>query len=251
MNQSQVSNDDRYLRVKQENSTLQSRVHSLEEQLRDIESQNEEQRKLEERRNRESMARLEKEKMLESRQYVTQIVDLQQELFDAKENVRHYLTTVNKLKEDRERLQDVISNKEEEIERLVQELVQVKEAVRRHRDEEISRERVCNVLQEELNDLKQIRSHQMHGCNREDHSLAESKITQLELTLSSLRVDNQNLRESNEELQAQLLTSRLEEGRCLIRNGERVTTSLADELVTLNEEQVRKSHQQLHNYDCP
>jgi chromosome segregation ATPase len=224
--------------VKQENSTLQSRVHLLEEQLRDIESQNEEQRKQEERRNREAMARLEKEKVMQSREYVTQIIDLQQEMFDAKENARHYLTSVNKLKEEKERLQDVISSKDDEIQRLQQELAQVKDAVRRYRDEEVSRERICNVLQSELNDLKQIRNHQMHGCSREDHSLAESKITQLELTLSSLRVDNQTLRESNEELQAQLLTSRLEEGRCLIRNGERVTTSLADELVTLNEEQV-------------
>lgn len=183
------------------------------------------------------MARLEREKSFESEKYVNRIFSLQQELYDAKENARKYQLSVEKMREERDQLQDVINNKEEETERLQEELIRLREAVRRSREEEIGRERICSVLQAELNDLKQVRNHQM-GCTKEDHSMSESKLSELELTLTSLRIDNKNLREANEELQAQLLNSRLEEGRCLVRNGERVTTSLADELVTLNEEQV-------------
>lgn len=238
LNQSQLCNDDRYSRVKQENSTLLSKVHLLEEQLRDIEIQSEERRKEEEKRNRESMARLEREKSFETEKYVNRIFSLQQELYDAKESARKYQLSVEKMKEEKEQLQDVINNKEEDMERLQDELIRLREAVRRSREEEMGRQRICNVLQAELNDLKQVRNHQVMACTKEDHSLSESKLSELELTLTSLRIDNNNLREANEELQAQLLNSRLEEGRCLVRNGERVTTSLADELVTLNEEQV-------------
>lgn len=225
--------------MKQENSTLLSKVHLLEEQLRDIEIQSEESRKLEHKRIRDSMARLEREKSLETEKYVNRIFLLQQELHEAKESARKYQVSVDKMREERDRLHDLITGKEEEMEQLLQELERVREAVRRFREEEMSRTRLCNVLQAELNDLKQVRNHQMMGCTKEDYSMSESKLSELELTLTSLRIDNNNLREANEELQAQLLNSRLEEGRCLIRNGERVTTSLADELVTLNEEQVR------------
>ena len=193
------------------------------------------------------MARLEREKSFENDNYVNRIFSLQQELYDAKDNARKYQLGVEKMKEDRDRLQDMINSKEEEMERLQQELDRAKEAVRRFREEETARERLCNVLQAELNDLKQVRNHQMLGCTKEDHSMSESKLNELELTLTSLRIDNKNLREANEELQAQLLNSRLEEGRCLVRNGERVTTSLADELVTLNEEQVSQIDR-THNY---
>lgn len=220
--------------MKQENANLLSKVHHLEEQIRDIEVQSEERRKEDEKRLRDSMARLDREKSSENEKYLNRIYNLQQELFDAKIDARKFQNIADKLRDEKDEMKELLCTKEEEIEHLKQEVLKLREVLRRCRDEEIVRERVCNVLQSELNDLKQQRNHQIQST---DHQ-TEARLFELERTLSSLRIDNKSLKEANEELQAQLLSSRLEEGRCLIRNGERVTTSLADELVTLNEEQV-------------
>ena len=51
----------------------------------------------------------------------------------------------------------------------------------------------------------------------------------LEANLDKLRADNQRLKDTNEDLQAQLLNFQLEEGRSLIQDGNK-SYSLADEL---------------------
>ncbi|KAG8234110.1 hypothetical protein J437_LFUL010957, partial [Ladona fulva] len=61
----QTNTDDRYLKAKQDNATLQARVVMLEEQLREVELRSAERLQDEVRRNREAVARLEREKQLE------------------------------------------------------------------------------------------------------------------------------------------------------------------------------------------
>lgn len=56
--------DERYARTKEENAALQARVHMLEEQLRDTELRCEERLASEERRHRELVTRVDREKQL-------------------------------------------------------------------------------------------------------------------------------------------------------------------------------------------
>lgn len=56
--------DERYARTKEENAALQARVHMLEEQLRDTELRCEERLASEDRRHRELVTRVDREKQL-------------------------------------------------------------------------------------------------------------------------------------------------------------------------------------------
>ena len=247
LNENQSNNDDRYNRVKQENASLLSKVHLLEEQLRDIEVSNEDRRKDEERRLRETMCRLEREKSFESETHLGRIYSLQQELHEAKEEVRKTQLLMEKIKGERNELQDLLAMRMEEMESLKEELAKVKDSIRKHRDDDISSERIIQVLNQELSELKtnyaaiisSRGSFDASNSSTSSSSQMNAKVIEMSEALNRLRSENETLKETNEELQAQLLTSRIEEGKCLIREGQRVTNSLADELITLNEEQVR------------
>ncbi|CAG0895090.1 unnamed protein product [Darwinula stevensoni] len=67
--ESQTNTDDRYQRVKQENSSLTTRVHMLEEQLREVELRCEERLAEEQQRGRDLMARLDRERQLQLENY--------------------------------------------------------------------------------------------------------------------------------------------------------------------------------------
>jgi hypothetical protein len=61
----QSSTDDRYTRAKQDSAALQARVHMLEEQLRESELRAEERLQEEQKRHRELLVRIEREKQLQ------------------------------------------------------------------------------------------------------------------------------------------------------------------------------------------
>lgn len=61
----QNNTDDRYTRAKQDSAALQARVHMLEEQLRESELRAEERLQEEQKRHRELMVRIEREKQLQ------------------------------------------------------------------------------------------------------------------------------------------------------------------------------------------
>ena len=61
----QNNTDDRYTRAKQDSAALQARVHMLEEQLRESELRAEERLQEEQKRHREIMVRVEREKQLQ------------------------------------------------------------------------------------------------------------------------------------------------------------------------------------------
>lgn len=229
--------------------------------MRDFEVSNEERRREEDRRVKETVSRLEREKSMETETHLNRIYSLQQELVETKEDLRRCQHQLDKIKSERNELQDLVSSKQEEIDSLKQELAKDKEFVRRHREDDVSSQRIIQVLNQELLDLKTSHAALISSRGSYDESLGygsnsssssspnhsssnasssnelTAKIKEMSDALSRLRTENENLRESNEELQAQLLTSRLEEGRCLVRETG-MTNSLADELITLNEEQV-------------
>lgn len=244
--------------MKQENASLLSKVHVLEEQLRDFEVSHEERRREEDRRVKDTVSRLEREKSMETETHLNRIYSLQQEILETKDDLMRCQTQLDKIKSEKRELQDQVSIKQDEINSLKQELAKDREFVRRHREEDVSSQRIIQVLNQELLDLKTSHAALISSRGSFDESLGyasnsssssspnsppsshelNAKIKEMSDALSRLRTENENLRETNEELQAQLLTSRLEEGRCLVDEIKGMTNSLADELMTLNEEQV-------------
>ena len=73
LSENQAANDERYSRVKADNVTLTAKIHILEENIREIEMRGEERLGEEQRRNRELIQRMEREKQLEIENYTIRL----------------------------------------------------------------------------------------------------------------------------------------------------------------------------------
>lgn len=253
LKQNQDLNTDLYNRVKKENSTLLNKVHVLEEQLRDIEIQAEERRMDEEKRMKDNMNRSLRDKSYEVDHYMNRVYTLQQELLETKDELKKCQGMNERMKTERSELESVIHGQADEIDSLKEEVSELKNAIQKSRCDEITNGKVIEVLNHEIEEMKNRNqghprsdslisssSHVTSIASR-SNSLADTKemrIYELETMAHQLREENKCLKESNEELQALLLNNSIEEGRSLLKEGERTMTSLADELVSLNEEQV-------------
>ena len=64
LTEAQATDEERYSLVKQDNSTLSSRIYMLEEQLREAEEKGEERMREEKKKNKELVQKLEREKQI-------------------------------------------------------------------------------------------------------------------------------------------------------------------------------------------
>ncbi|KAI1283022.1 Rab11 family-interacting protein 4A [Halotydeus destructor] len=240
LHESQSTNDDRYSKVKQENASLLSKIHTLEEQLRDIEVQSDDRRKDEEKRFKDAISRTEREKSFEVEQYIGRVYALQQELLEARDETRRTQAQLERKSSEKFEVESLLREKADELELLRDEVERLQEHSKRRRDEEIANVKVINVLNQELEEMRQ---HDFGHNNKSRHSTSsvhydDKLVHQLEQELRKLKVENSELKEANEELQATLLTSRLEEGRTLLKDQ---VASLAQEMGSLTEDQLRQT----------
>ncbi|CAG0914025.1 unnamed protein product [Notodromas monacha] len=284
----QNTTDDRYQKVKHENSTLNSRIQMLEEQLRELEMRGEDQLVSEQKRCRELVARIEREKQLELENYQVRLQSMEQKgtsLERELERMHHQAdllkqekaravaerdeaeSALQNLQSEHQSLRDLyrkqleqFSNEKQLTNEVLQEMSRELESLRSEKD---VKSMVCNGGQrrgispssgsgfsctdeEECTDGKRRRRRRKRrGENRVDnHSSAHSETTSsrlrdLEDELRRLREENKGLVEQKEELQAQLLSSGLDQGRELLNQsalgGE---ASLAMELEELSTDEV-------------
>lgn len=233
LSHNQNTNDDRYVKVKQENQTLLSKVHALEEQLRDIELQAEEKRKYEDRRFKDAMVKFQQEKQSTAESHQEKLDSLQKELAKALEEPRKIQSTLEKVRSEKVKVEEELTSKINQIQLLEQQVENLTNANKQLQDELLANEKLVSILNQEVAELRLF-------SQRSNSFDSSSNISQIELkrVIDSLRTQNRSLQESNEELQAQLLSCRINQGRNLIHEGNIMTTCLADELVTLTEEQV-------------
>ena len=64
LTEAQATDEERYTLVKQDNSTLSSRIFMLEEQLREAEEKSLDSLKMEKKRNKEQIEKLERERQI-------------------------------------------------------------------------------------------------------------------------------------------------------------------------------------------
>jgi len=219
-------------------SSSTTRISFLEEQIRDIELQSDDRKADDERRYKESMARLEREKSQELENYVNRIFALQKELFEAKEEVKRHQQSIDNLHNTKSDLESQIQDKELEIESLNDEIDKLKEVIRKQGEESRANSTLIEALNSELaanrqsNDMKQMENHRLQH---------ESEMNNINVELESqvriLKEENRSLKDANEELTAQLLNNHLMEGKSLLKEGEAIS-SLANEISDLNTEQV-------------
>jgi hypothetical protein len=112
-NQSDV--DDRYSRAKQENAELSTKLFMVEEQLRDVEQRGEEKLREEQRRLKEALTRLEREKTLQIENYEIRLQSLEKDLELTKVESGRYKQQLERERSDRIQLSDKLLETEREL----------------------------------------------------------------------------------------------------------------------------------------
>ncbi|XP_074599441.1 rab11 family-interacting protein nuf [Brevipalpus obovatus] len=245
LEENQSNNDEKYRKVKQNNSSLLNRVHALEDHIRDLEVQGENWRKEEEKMLITAMARQERDKMDECDQLKSEIFNLRKDLLSAREEVIKSQSLVERLRNEKLELKDQLHSKEDEVEDLKQEVIKLHDMNKRIHDEEKANMKMIEVLSLELEELRRSQQQQANDVKRKSSSCgSESRdmkyLIEFKEELKKLREENRSLREANEELEAQILVNHLEEGRSLLRE-EEAASSLAEEMNNLSVEPLRNA----------
>ncbi|XP_069186728.1 rab11 family-interacting protein 4B isoform X5 [Procambarus clarkii] len=216
--ENQVNSDDRFSRVKQDNAAYQERVVMLEEQLRETEQRHGERHSEEQRRNRELITRIEREKQLTIENYTIKLSSLEKEKNTIDDECKRLKAQADKLQKEKESLEDRVSEAEFSASTLQQDNAKLMELNRREKEErKMEKDRSGQVIEELRCEIERLRTAEETARKRSpsiDPQTAQS--AELQATIRQLRDENKNLVEQVEDLQAQLLTSRLEEGRTLV-----------------------------------
>lgn len=274
----QTSQDERYKRSRQENDALLNRIHGLEDQVRELEFNADARSKEEERRYKEAMAKQAQKHSQECEQHLHSNFILQQEIFQLKNDLLKSDTLVRTLRSEKDGLDAELQEKNSELQSLDEEIHKLKLVVKQLKDEESVKSNLISILNEELEDShnrsqrdqqrynhdqsasvssqnfnqsspKHIssssrRSSLTSGYGEDFSSNLNSKAMKdfdgLEMSLTKTREEIKRLKETNEELQAQLLNFQLEEGRSLVREGDK-SYSLADELGDIDVQKLMKA----------
>lgn len=183
------------------------------------------------------MARLEREKAQELENYVNKILSLQEELFQAKEETKRCQQTIETLQESKSELLSQIHDKEIEIDTLKDEIAKHKEVIRQQVQESDANSTLIQALNQELSVNRQSSDMQNMKQSMQHENEMNNINEELENQVRLLKGENRSLKESNEELTAQLLNNHLMEGKSLLKEGEAIS-SLANEISDLNTEQV-------------
>ncbi|KAK7084439.1 hypothetical protein SK128_011312 [Halocaridina rubra] len=216
--ENQVNSDDRFSRVKQDNAAYQARVVMLEEQLRETELRSEERQAEEQRRSKELINRIEREKQLTIENYSIKLSSLEKDKNTVDEDSKRLKSQMEKLQKEKDALEDRVSEAEFSASALHQENSKLAELSRREKEEmKVERERSAQVIEELRCEIERLRTAEENARKRSpsiDPQTAQS--AELQATVKQLREENKSLVDQVEDLQAQLLHSRLEEGRVLV-----------------------------------
>lgn len=227
-------NDERYTRAKADNAALQARVIMLEEQLRDAEMRYEDRLQDEQKRSKELITRVEREKQLQLENANIRLHSAEIEASNLKEEVTRQRQRIEKLETERREFCDQIQDLRNELLTAKEYESTYKEQERRLMHEQKAQTQLIDELSREVERLRsEARTPALPTTSPETLRLEE-----LHEEMATLRGKNTHLQEANEELQASLLTAGVEQGR-LLTAGE---TSLAAELEAMTHDQTDMLH---------
>eukprot|EP00096_Caligus_rogercresseyi_P009079 TRINITY_DN3019_c0_g3_i3.p1 TRINITY_DN3019_c0_g3~~TRINITY_DN3019_c0_g3_i3.p1 ORF type:complete len:454 (-),score=76.84 TRINITY_DN3019_c0_g3_i3:538-1899(-) len=248
--ESQATTDDKYTKVKQDNSSLTTRIHMLEEHIRDLEVKSEERIEDEQKRNKELIVRLEREKALEIENYTIRLQTLERENSILKEDNSSLRTQVDDLKHEGHNKEELLQEIQTSHTSLQREYFELEDNLKREHssfnEKNLENSKIIEELYKETEVLKgslqEKKTEGLSGSSDSDDDVfgnLASRISDMENEIRSLREKNGSLMETNEELQAQMLNRGLEEGKILL-NGPS-DDSLAAEFEAMNENEIRNA----------
>ncbi|XP_078793442.1 rab11 family-interacting protein 3 isoform X4 [Oryzias latipes] len=205
---------EQHTRLRQENLQLVHRANALEEQLKEQEVYAEEQLQQENRRHKEAISKLEREKGLELENLQARLQQLDEENSELRSCVPCLRANIERLEEEKRKLHD-------EAEVMSQRLEEETEARRKMADK-LSHERHQNQKEKEstqelIEDLrKQLEHLQLYkleaeakrgrtpGAGLQEYQ-TRTREAELEQEIKRLKQDNRTLKEQNDELNGQII----------------------------------------------
>ncbi|RVE50724.1 hypothetical protein evm_004634 [Chilo suppressalis] len=243
----QSTADERYARAKADNAVLQARVHMLDEQIREIECRCEERIAEEQKRCREAIARVERDRDTQLAALNDRLATAETEASDLKQEVGRLRGVAETLRANAEMAARAHREAQEQVGELAAQLTAARESERRERESAAATAELLASAKLELQRLKEA-----------PPPPPDPRLDELRKELTLLRTQNKSLSEAQEELQAQILTRGVEEGRSLLDgvSGPLVATnSLAHELSQMSDDELQKAlkeqqdvNVQLRNY---
>ncbi|XP_061933229.1 rab11 family-interacting protein 4 isoform X2 [Apis cerana] len=210
--------EERYVRAKQENATLQARILMLEEAAKDAETRAEERLQAEQRRHRDWASRLERERQLQLENYAIKLQAIELEETSLRDEIARLREQLEKVKIEKNRLENDLEEARREI-----------DSARESERQAISR---ANEAHYQLKVIKEELTMKIED---------QQKIEELMQQVAQLQACNKSLEESRDELQA---AAALQAGRELLmlnpcNNSVEKGPSLAVELLAgMNQDQI-------------
>ncbi|XP_068618436.1 rab11 family-interacting protein 4A-like isoform X3 [Battus philenor] len=226
----QSTADDRYARAKADNAVLQARVHMLDEQIREIESRCEERIAEEQRRCREAIARVERDRDAQLAALSDRLAAAEIEASNLKQEVGRLRGVAETLRANGETATRAQREAQEAVGELTAALNASREAERRERAAGAALRAQLAAAEREL------------SARDTSPPPPDPRLDELREELQLLRTQNRSLSEAQEELQAQILTRGVEEGRSLLHvSGPLLENSLAHELSQMSDHELQKA----------
>lgn len=169
LTETQTTQDERYKRSRQENDALLSRIHGLEDQLREIELNSDARAKEDEKRFRETMAKQIKTQSQECEQHLHANFLLQQDVFALKNDLSKSESLIKTLRNEKEALELEIQEKNNELVSLDEENHKLKLLVKNLKDEENVKSNLISILNEELEDSHNRSQRDQHNQTNDNH----------------------------------------------------------------------------------
>merc|ERR1719150_3479538 len=270
---SQATTDERYAKVKQENASLNQKILMLEEHIRELELRSEEKLQTEQKRNKESFQRLEREKHLEIENYSIRNQSLERDLSRAQQEVVQLKSVVERLRLDKAEFEEQLNEAHAALASNEAEIRKLEDAANlefeRSKSETARNVHIVEELEKEAESLReQLRGKSTSGrrqafaggvhnengdmtiLNSTDSAFSVStedrignRVTEMESEIKSLKESNQKLTEANDEMHAQILNRGLEEGKAVLYSHDTAkanleSMSIARELEGLSDSQV-------------
>nr|DBA21822.1 TPA: hypothetical protein GDO54_012951 [Pyxicephalus adspersus] len=244
------TNGDVKSKLKHENTQLVHRVHELEELLKDQETRSEQILDEELKRHRETYSRLEKERGTEIELLNARVQELEEENEELLTTITRLKSHTEKIDEERQRMSDKL---EDTSLRLKDEMDLYKKLMDKLRQNRQNFQREREATQELIEDLRKELEHlQMYrlDCERTGRGRSSSmglyeyntktRETELEQEIKRLKLDNQKLRDQNDDLNGQILSLSLYEAKNLFSTQTKAQ-SLAAEIDTASKDELMEA----------
>ncbi|XP_061411252.1 rab11 family-interacting protein 4 isoform X2 [Lethenteron reissneri] len=254
-----VANCDLQSKLKQENLHLVHRIHELEEQLKDTEVRGEERLEEDARRHREQTTRLTREKNAQMETLANRLLLVEEENEAFQTTVPRLKTQIEKLEEEKtrleERLEDLVLRVKDEMDLSKKLSDKMKRDRHEFQKEREATQELIEDLRRELEHLQLFRLEMERGGRGRSASSGlqeyntRTREAELEQEVRRVKMENRKLKESNDELNGQIISLSLQEAKNLFSAATK-SHSLAAEIDSASRDELMVAFKELEDINA-